>query len=108
MFPVPGWIGAGGGCWTWSPFIFWYMKVRFELGELVVPVSDQPMACEGSICGEPGAMSSLGESKSPIRPGDGAAIDNFLLQFGIISCLTFVLSYSCSVYVSGSQIPFAF
>lgn len=88
--------------------MFWYINVRFELGELVVPVKDHPMACEGSICGEPGAFSNRGESKSPMRPGDGAAIDSFLLQLGIISCLTFVLSYSCSVYVSGSQIPFAF
>jgi len=88
---------GGGSCCTCSPSLFWYMKVRFELGELVVPVKDQPMACEWSICGEPGAVSNIGERRSPSRPGDGADNDNFRLQFGIISCFDFVLSYSCSV-----------
>lgn len=73
------------------------MNVIFEFGELVVPFKDHPMACDGSIDGDPGRFSILGECLSPNLPVGGEFSASFLLQAGIMSCLNLVLSYSCSV-----------
>jgi hypothetical protein len=61
------------------------MKVRFELGEFVVPVKDHPMACAGSMEGDPGKFSIRGERLSINRLAGEALRDNFLLQAGIMS-----------------------
>ena len=74
------------------------MNVRLEFGEFVVPVNDHPMACERSMAGDPASI--LGERTSSLKrpPGEGAtAKDNFRRQFGNMSCLVLVISYSCSV-----------
>ena len=100
MFPAAGGGGGGAGCvcaCACSPFMLWYIKVKFELGEFVVPVKDHPIAWEGSIEGDPGRFSMRGERLSMKRPAGDALKDSFLLQPGIMSCLIFVISYSCSV-----------
>lgn len=70
-----------------------------------MPVNDQPMACAGSMAGEPGRVSRRGDRRTAIR-GDWAA--SLRCQLGIMPWRILVDSYSCSVYVSGSQMPFAF
>lgn len=88
--------GAGGRRCVWSPFTFWYINVRLEFGELVVPVKEKPNACEALVVGEP--VLSRGERGNSPKdlPGEVAAKDIFRLQFGINSGF-FAASYSCSV-----------
>jgi hypothetical protein len=66
--------------------LFWYSRVKFEFGELVVPVSDQAMG---------GTFGEAGFSKRARRPSDPRRV-------------SIALSYSSLVNVSQSQMPFDF